>query len=120
MIDLQTFIRETIVQICNGVTEAADVVSEKGAVVNPEGVSATEHRMFMKKGYARNVQQVEFDVALTTTEGKGTEGGIGVMIGSIGLGSKGKSDSEASSSSRVKFTVPVALPASDNQTGRMG
>lgn len=119
MIDLQTFIRETIVQICSGVTDAAEIAFEKGAIINPNSVSDTNHRTFMKKGFARSVHDIEFDVALTTTEGKGTEGGIGVMVGSIGLGTKGKSDSAASSTSRVKFTVPVALPASDNDTGRM-
>ena len=32
------------------------------------------------------------------------------MVGSIGLGSQGKSDSENSSHSRIKFKVPMVLP----------
>lgn len=119
MIDLQTFIREMIVQICNGIVDAAEEGNSKGAIVNPVGVSTSDHRTFMKKGYARTVEHVEFDVALTTTEAKGTEGGIGVMVGAIGLGSKGKSDNGSSSTSRLKFIVPIALPASDNVTGKI-
>jgi enolase len=111
--DLRTFIKETLIQICDGVSEAADEVSLRGAIINPKGTQSVENTTYINSQFRRTVQNVEFDVALTTVEGKGTEGGIGVMIGSIGLGSKGKSDSSATSSSRVKFTVPVSLPASN-------
>jgi len=110
--DLQTFVKETLVQICDGVNDAAQVVNVRGAIINPDGTQCDGDTTYVNPGFRRTVQNVEFDVALTTTEGKGTEGGIGVMVGSIGLGSKGKSDKAFTSTSRVKFTVPVSLPAS--------
>ena len=60
--------------------------------------------------YNRIVESIEFDVAVTVSEGKETKGGIGILVGSIGLGSQGKSDSEHSAVSRLKFRVPFVLP----------
>ncbi|TWT93260.1 hypothetical protein [Stieleria varia] len=111
--ELRTFIKETLVQICDGVNDAAQDVNIRGAIINPDGTQSDGNTTYVNPGFRRTVQNVEFDVALTTTEGKGTEGGIGVMVGTIGLGSKGKSDTSSSSTSRVKFTVPVSLPASE-------
>lgn len=53
---------------------------------------------------------VEFDVALTVTEGTGTKGGIGVFVGAINLGSAGESKNENVSISHVRFRVPLQLP----------
>lgn len=111
--DVQTFVTETLIQICNGVTEAANRLAETDAIVSPSGIAADEHNMYVHEGYRRIVQNVEFDVAVTATEGKGTEGGIGLMVGAIGLGSKGRSDRESSSTSRIRFNVPVSLPATN-------
>ncbi|WP_404304955.1 hypothetical protein [Neorhodopirellula lusitana] len=110
--ELRTFIKETLVQICDGVNDAATEVNVRGAIINPDGTQSDGNSTYVNPSFQRTVQDVEFDVALTATEGTGTEGGIGVMAGVIGLGSKGKSDTSSSSTSRVKFTVPVSLPAS--------
>lgn len=111
--DLQTFVKLTIIQICDGVDDAANEVKSRGALVNPNGTYNDGNATYVNPERPRTVQNVEFDVAVTTIEGTGTEGGIGVMVGSIGLGSKGKSDTSKSSTSRVKFTVPISLPGSD-------
>jgi len=56
------------------------------------------------------VSFVEFDMAVTATEGKETKGGIGVVAGVFTLGSAGKSDAASGSESRIKFSVPLLLP----------
>jgi hypothetical protein len=57
------------------------------------------------------VDQVDFDVAVTAVEGKGTKGGIGVFVGAVGLGSLGESNVSSSTVSRIRFSVRVRLPA---------
>ena len=59
---------------------------------------------------SKELHPIEFDVAVTTTEGTETKGGIGVFVVAVGLGSQGKSDATNSSSSRIKFSVPIFLP----------
>ncbi len=61
-------------------------------------------------------QMINFDVALTVTEGTGTKGGIGVVTGIFTLGSAGQSEAESSTVSRVKFAIPVVLPESSTVT----
>lgn len=111
--ELQDFIKQSIVQIVNGVFEAQKEVADKGASVNPSGLHLKGDQI---KGHAvtndGNVtQHIEFDVAVTTTEGTGTKGGIGVVAGVLALGAQGQSSESTQAVSRLKFTIPILLPA---------
>jgi hypothetical protein len=112
---LEEFITETINQIISGISKTHDHAKEKGATVNPR----LEHRkttLSTGKTTVRAVSpihNVEFDVAVTTTEGKGTKGGFGVFVGPIGAGSQGQSESSNTSMSRIKFSIPIIFPTQD-------
>lgn len=119
--DLQTFIRETLVQIARGIEEASEELKESGALINPENVANANQQGSVVYGQIvpkrdaimrRHVHSVTFDVAVAASEGTGTKGGIGVVVGAIALGSQGQSNASSSSTSRVQFSVPVALPES--------
>jgi len=56
------------------------------------------------------VQKVDFDIAVTIGEKTATKGTIGIVIAAIGLGSQGESSNSKSSESRIRFSVPIALP----------
>lgn len=110
--DLKEFVSQTLSQIIDGVTDAQDSVSDKGGEINPH--LNTSHEQLGKQGFLFTsegpAQIVQFDVALTVTEGTGTKGGIGIFAGAINLGSSGESSAQNSSVSRVKFSVPLRLP----------
>jgi hypothetical protein len=117
MMDLETFIAQSLIQIANGVEKASDALKSTSTVINPKSVSGAHKGDMNVFGYLdtqdqhlRTVQKIEFDVAVLASEGKETKGGIGIVVGSIGLGTQGKSESESSSHSRIKFTIPMALP----------
>ena len=121
--DLQTFIRETLVQIASGISEASAAVSDSGAIVNPANVSPTNQpgspiygQIIPRRDSVmrRYVQSVTFDVAIAASEGTGTRGGIGVVVGAIALGSQGQSNAASSTTSRIQFSVPIALPESQH------
>lgn len=120
--ELQQFIKETIIQIVAGVTEADEAIKGSGAAVNPPNVfcpAAPENPYGAQmspadNGFGRIVEAVSFDIAVTTGKGKGTEGGIGVRVAGIALGSSGESSTTSGSESRVQFRVPVRLPLSKN------
>lgn len=110
--DLKEFIRNTLTQIAEGAAEAQANISALGGEVAPSINTGTymelgKHGLLSTdKGYAH---MVDFDVALTTSEGTGTKGGIGVFLGVATLGSGGESKSESSSLSRIKFSIPITL-----------
>lgn len=109
---LKDFVAETLKEIIDGVAEAQDYYSDKDGSVNGRKLRfRTDQGMQLwDKETGQPAQMVDFDVAVTTTEGTETKGGIGVFVGPVGLGSQGKSDASNTSSSRIKFSVPVFLP----------
>lgn len=111
--ELKEFIGQALAEIVQGVIDAQQSLGTNGKYINPE--LSTQQGTHEKYGklvsiQGQLVQNVEFDVAVTATEGKGTKGGIGVVAGVFALGSQGQSSAESSAVSRIKFTVPMALP----------
>lgn len=117
---LQDFIQGSLVQIIKGVEGATQELGDTTAMVSPRYIPDPEGRVI---GFAfdeteseqhrkrRLVEIVEFDVAVVAAEGTETKGGIGIVVGSIGIGSQGKSESSSTSHSRLKFRVPIVLPS---------
>ncbi len=110
--DLKEFVTQTLTQIIEGVRGAQTCGKDLSAEVNPDLQTSAE--LAGKQGFlgasGQYVPIVQFDVAITVTEGTGTKGGIGVFAGAISLGSLGQSQNESSSVSRVKFSIPIRLP----------
>ena len=110
---LRDFIAESLKQIIDGINEAKIHAEANGARVNPVLQWPGRDSGFRTEGNSgAPVEPIEFDVAVTVTEGTQTKGGIGVFTGIVGMGSQGQSDSMNSSISRIKFMVPVVLPSS--------
>lgn len=121
--NLQEFVSQALIQIAAGLKEADEELLKVGAIVNPRhvtGAGADKDNVYGyvagERKYLRAVHSVEFDVAVTAVEGKETKGGIGIVVGTIGLGSQGRSEQSSTSVSRIKFCVPIALPNSSNET----
>ena len=109
--ELKDFVAETLKQIIDGVRESQAYGSEHGAVVSPAQMfQLSSGQPGFTDGSQRPVQPIEFDVAVTASEGTKTKGGIGVFMGGVGLGSQGQSDAASRSVSRIRFTVPLVLP----------
>ena len=111
--DLREFVRETLVQIVGGVVDARDPVVEKGGDINPVGGNFDQKSLGGRQWDWRRgaAQNVEFDVALTASDKEDAKGGIGVFFGAMGIGTQISSENAYSSMTRVKFSVPLLLPA---------
>ena len=114
--ELQEFVAEALSQIINGVKSVQQMSSESGATINPE---IPNHHL-EKQGFMSTTKTagdksnpvlfVEFDTAVTVTEGDGVKAkaGINVFGSNIGIGIGTKD--ESSTVSRLKFKVPIVLP----------
>lgn len=120
--ELKEFISTALTQIAQGIEEASRNLKGSSAVVCPRAMTSTQsdsryfgflpadsEKQDVKK-YFRVVQEIEFDVAVVASQGKETQGGIGIMVGSVGIGTKGRSESESTSHSRLRFAIPMVLP----------
>lgn len=103
---LQEFVRDSLLQIKNGVDEAKqknkDIGMEVEALGKQEASCMTADR---RVGFL-----VDFDVAVTVSEKAGNEVGAGILVASLfNAGGKKTADSEQSSVSRIRFCVPVVF-----------
>lgn len=114
---LHEFITETLSQIAKGVGDANQKLQGTSAIVNPRHVNYNTNENIRAYGWLtetkeklRAVHLVEFDIAVTATDGKENKGGIGVALGSIGLGTARKEESERVAQNRISFGIPMVYP----------
>lgn len=111
--NLQEFIKTALTDIVAGVAQASAAAQEHGGRVGSMMLYGyTKENKILTDDKDRPVATVEFDIALAEANSKDTKGGIGVYLGAVGLGSQGASHGEASTHSRIKFSVSVVLPSS--------
>ena len=117
--ELREFVKNTIADIFGGVVDArAEVKALGGQVVPSIDSNAVPPAMRNRPDLppilytGLMLTSIEFDVALTKGESSGSKGGLGVFLGNIGVGGQVKEDETASTLTRIRFSVPVALPPS--------
>jgi len=101
--ELQEFITETLIQIVNGVKAAQNLVKDSTAIIAPHGYLGGVQ-------YRREMQSIEFDVAITTTDTTEAKAGAGVFVAGISLGGQARGEASNQTLSRIKFKVPIYLP----------
>ena len=117
--ELNEFVAETLTQIIDGVRQAQEKLStseeppQQRGSINPP--LSTSQGVLQEKGYRISshgtvVQNVDFDVAVTASEGVEAQAGAGILVAAIGLGAKGGTSSESVAVNRIKFQVQVSLP----------
>ncbi len=109
---LDEFIRNTLTQILAGVSGAAeelghDRINPPLAKAGVEQLAASGY-LLGRRGHI--VQQVEFDVAVTTRREGGGSAGVSIEVLGVGVEASGKGERAGEAHSRVRFRVPVALP----------
>lgn len=116
--ELKEYVTQTLVQICQGVSDAMSECSQLGAIVNPSSYVDVEGSSYIPKEgsfsrIGRRVQIIEIGAALTASEESSHGRGLGLSV-SFFKGEAGKdSSSKVVNNNYVHFSVPVAMPATD-------
>lgn len=112
--ELKDFIKETLVNIADGVVEAEKVCSQKGANVNPlvrrndaMGVTLCDN----------SVSMIKFHVGLCNSTSSSEKSGIGVFLANIGGGISGSENNKMDFVTSIDFTIPLKLPYSKTTEG---
>ncbi|MGI9012859.1 MAG: hypothetical protein ACR2GY_01255 [Phycisphaerales bacterium] len=112
--NLKDFVAQTLVQIAEGVTKAAKGAGESGAIVNPEiSVHSMADPGMTSRKRPKN-QLIEFDLAVTVDNSSSAKAGAGLRVFGIGATADGATASATQHVSRVRFSVPMALPVHDD------
>ncbi|MFA0405215.1 hypothetical protein [Vibrio sp. 10N.222.52.C12] len=106
---LDEFVKETLVQIAKGVNEASSSVSELGGAVNPlpdeVDVSFETYKVKPQK------QAIKFDIAIQVKESTDSEASGKATLSVFSIGGGVKSLDESNIAHRVTFEVPMDLPS---------
>jgi len=120
--ELKDFVKETLLEISSGVAEAQK--EQQSTLINPRVKSqeSTSSKLYIAEdGAGRGVRggrildYVEFDIAVTVDKNTETSGKISVLFGAINLNSGGASENKDSSTSRVRFKVPISFSTKDGE-----
>jgi len=113
-VELKEFIKESLIQIAEGIEAAQTEVRDCGGFVNPahRTNSKESHQShFGSLSNGQNIFLVDFNVAVNVAEDSGTNASAKIKVASLlELGAGGKSNNSSSASSKIEFKVPLALP----------
>lgn len=106
--DVKEFTKQTLLQIVEGVQEANEVMESSGAYVTNEALYNSKGATLSAKRL--NVVEIDFDVAITTTDTEGSNGGAGIKVASfMNIGGNMESKSENQTISRIRYTLPLVI-----------
>jgi len=111
--ELQDFIKETLIQIAAGTKDAQDKIQEIGGYVNPVVINKKNQvqAYFGETALGHHVFLVDFDVAVKAVDKSGGKGGAKLTVASfLSISGSGNSSIENESTSRIKFQISLALP----------
>jgi hypothetical protein len=100
---LQDFLRDSLLEIMNGVAEARRKNGNIGGCI--EALGKQDASCKFKDGQIGFL--VNFDVAVTVNQKNSKEAGAGIQVAFINAGGRGSAASEHSSITRIQFSVPI-------------
>lgn len=113
--ELKDFIKETLIQIAQGINEAQEELAETDCIINPRDIKEDGFANVRIKDKRHTVQCVDFKIALTSTTEAADKTGIGVMLGSFGIGGNKTTSDGNTSNTNISFSIPVVFPSIDNE-----
>ena len=120
--ELKEFIKQTLTQITNGITESQEDLKDSGAIIVPKLTFKNQNSFFVSEAYnsSQQVNEIKFKVGITIEDNKGEKGGIGVLTGFFTAGGQVSNDESTQSISSIEFTIPVVFPAGNDPKKEKG
>lgn len=106
--ELKEFIKQSLVEIIDGVVEAQAYAKQKGARINPPRSKSSS--TVVADAWGVIGQEVEFDVAVVSNESIEGKVNAGISVIGIGVGGQTSADRSNATQNRIKFSIPLFLP----------
>lgn len=113
LMNLDDFVANSLASVTRGVASAIKESRSHGAAVNPRGAKYPDSRgsNYGHTNADRTPRMIEFDVAITVSEGSSEAAGGGGNIKILSANMQSSTQSGSSTVSRLRFSVPVILPS---------
>jgi hypothetical protein len=109
--ELKEFIKQSLSAIIDGVAESQEDTKDTGAIISPS--LSKEGYVYTGGSGQRKIVDICFDVAVVVEDKKDSKQGITVLGGFFGVGVATGENKGNATSSKICFTIPVALPVND-------
>lgn len=103
--EIKEFVKETISEISDAINELNHEKSNIGLIVAPSKIGFYG-RSCSRYDDNRTIEYIEFNLSVTVSDKNETGGGIMISIAKAGI----NNESTNSSTSTIKFTIPVVYP----------
>lgn len=110
--ELQEFIKNSLVQITNGVIAAQNELKDSGCLINPMSYSASTGSKVIYKDVqnnARMIQVVKMNVVLDVSKSSKAKSGIGVAK-IIKAGIESDETTSKKDVTSMEFEIPISFP----------
>ncbi len=108
--ELQEFIKNTIVQITNGIIDAQNELKDTECLINPMGYSSDSNNIYEGvKNTSRSIQKIKMNIVLDVTNSSGSKSGIGVAR-VIKAGIDNSESASHKEMTTVEFEIPISFP----------
>ena len=111
--ELKDFIKETLSQIIDAVSETQEKYKDKHVLICPDDIQSEKGEYYIDNEshyeyYNRKtkVQNIEMDIAISVTEKEGNKSGIGIAK-IINVGTSSENAIQNESVSKIKFSIPL-------------
>lgn len=111
--ELKDYIKETLTQIIQGVSAAQEFAEKNDSKINPNDLQLSYYKGDKPVYADRNnnyAQIIDFEISITITEENSSKGGVGVFLGSLGVGGNIENQLSNNNINKIKFSIPVFLP----------
>lgn len=114
--NLDEYVKQTLVQIVKGINDANKELIPNGAFVPSEDVEPWDKentgglQAYDEEDEPHLIRNVDFDIAIAVGNEKSKGGKAGLEVVSIQLGRHMESKATSSLVNRIKFSIPLALP----------
>ena len=113
--ELKEFIKNTLLDIVEGVKDAQEKGMELGAIISPN-YRQTDYTMSYE---SKPIRIVEFEVGLSPETMEGGRG-IGVSLANVASFKLDDNGSQRkNNATKIKFDVPIVFPTPEKKTGQV-
>lgn len=107
--ELKDFIKGTISDIAIAIKELNEEKSDIGLLVNPNNYDRITKAVFSMIEDGRIAKDIEFNLSISASDTMETGGGIKINVLKAGI----NNETNNSTISTIKFSIPVVLPGVD-------
>lgn len=122
---IQEYLIDTTTQIVEAICAIDKEITPKGAFIAATGLEEINPNTTNSligavdnDGEMHLVAKIEFDIATTISESNETKGGAGLKVNVLNLGIGAKNEAQTQTLNRVKFSIPLAIPFSEQSKSK--